>query len=48
MLVYDLQFRLRCAQCSRVKGAEISLLDERNRNDISVPPVLRVIVPGGE
>jgi hypothetical protein len=43
-LIYDLQFRLRCAQCNRVSGFEISVIDERHRGAGSQPRAERIIV----
>jgi hypothetical protein len=45
MLVYDLQFRLRCRQCNRTHGFAISLADERQRGNSAQPRVERVVVP---
>jgi hypothetical protein len=47
-LVFDLQFRFRCKQCSRWRGFRIALIDERNRGDIHKVHDRTVIVPGGE
>jgi len=46
LLVYDLQFRLRCRHCNRRAGFRIAVVDERGRGDKSIPTRERVIVPG--
>jgi len=39
MLVFDLQFRLRCSHCNARAGFRITMLDERTRWDNSKPPL---------
>jgi len=46
MLVYDLQFRLRCEGCNRRSGFRITIFDERTRGDSSKPRLERVVVAG--
>ena len=46
MLVYDLQFRLRCRHCNRRSGFRIAVVDDRGRGDRRVQPVERVVVSG--
>jgi hypothetical protein len=46
VLVYDLQFRLRCRHCNRRSGFRIAIVDGRARGDRRVEPQERVIVPG--
>ena len=48
MLVYDLQFRIRCSHCNRRSGFRITILDERTRWDNSKPRSERVVVAGEE
>jgi hypothetical protein len=42
MLVYDLQFRLRCSHCNRRGGFRITIFDNRTRGDNSKPRLERV------
>jgi hypothetical protein len=44
MLVFDLRYRLRCAHGTRRRGFRISVIDNRNLEDLSKPRVERVIV----
>jgi hypothetical protein len=46
MLVYDLQFRLRCKGCNAPAGFRIPIFDERTRGDHSKPRLERVVVAG--
>jgi hypothetical protein len=46
MLVFDLQFRLRCSHCNRCSGFRITIFDERTRGDNSKPRLERVVVVG--
>ena len=46
MLVYDLQFRLRCKGCNRRGGFRITIFDGRMRGDGSKPRLERVVVAG--
>ncbi len=45
-LIYDLQFRLRCAHCNSRDGFQISVEDHRHIGDNSKPILRRVIVGG--
>lgn len=44
MLVWDLQFRLRCKRCQRTQGFEIAIFDERGRGNSARLTEKRVIV----
>jgi len=46
LLVYDLQFRLRCRHCNRRSGFRVAVVDDRGRGDNSVERRERVIVAG--
>ncbi len=46
VLVYDLQFRLRCRHCNRSSGFRIAIVDGRARGDRSTDPQERIIVAG--
>jgi hypothetical protein len=46
-LLYDLQYRLRCAHCNRTRGFGISVTDARQLGDNRVPKIERVIVEKG-
>jgi hypothetical protein len=46
MLVYDLQFRLRCSHCDRRDGFRITIFDSRTRGDNTKPRLERVVVAG--
>ncbi len=46
MLVYDLQYRLRCRHCNRRAGFRIAIVDGRSRGDRRIVPRERVIVRG--
>ena len=46
MLVFDLQFRLRCSHCNRRSGFRITIFDNRTRGDSSKPRLERVVVAG--
>jgi hypothetical protein len=46
LLVYDLQYRLRCGRCNRRSGFRIAVVDGRGRGDNSVQMRERIIVPG--
>jgi hypothetical protein len=48
ILVFDLQYRLRCKHCRADRGFSISLRDERDRGDNSKNDIGRVIVPGAD
>ena len=43
MLVFDLQFRLRCSHCNRRSGFRITIFDNRTRGDNSKPRLERVV-----
>ncbi len=47
-LIYDLQYRLRCAGCNSRDGFQISVEDHRHIGDSSKPVLRRVIVGGTE
>ncbi len=47
MLVYDLQYRLRCAHCNSRDRFQISVEDHRQIGDSS-KPILRRVIVGGE
>jgi hypothetical protein len=46
-LLFDLQYRLRCAHCNRTRGFGISVTDARQLGDNRVPKIERVIVEKG-
>ena len=46
MLVYDLQFRLRCSHCNRRSGFRVTIVDNRTRGDNAKPRLERVVVAG--
>lgn len=47
MLVYDLQYRMKCRNCNRSSGFEIAILDERDRATTTKDKPMRrtIIVP---
>ncbi len=45
-LVFDLQFRLRCAHCHCRSGFRITIFDNCGRGDNSKPRLERVVVAG--
>jgi hypothetical protein len=48
LLVYDLQFRLRCSHCNARLGFRITVFDTRTRGDNWKPRLERVVVAGNE
>jgi hypothetical protein len=46
MLIFDLQFRLRCRHCNATRGFRISVVDKRQYGDNSAPNIERTIVAG--
>jgi hypothetical protein len=46
LIVYDLQFRLRCSHCNARAGFRITIFDTRTRGDNWKPRLERVVVAG--
>ena len=46
LLIYDLQYRLRCRHCNRRSGFRIAIVDGRSRGDRRVEPLERIVVAG--